>query len=241
MARDKLDRPLERWRRSHNPHTLLQLVKERAPEGKRKYRLLAAAFCRRAWAKFNAEQRHALEVIERYAEGEAKYNEMRLAVAGMRMEGYRMQPLLVEAARRKPEDGVGSVLFELLGGWWSMAPSNIDEADHRPNRSQWIDEAAWQAECARMCQIVRESFAPLFDPVKVHPNWRTKTALELAEAAYLHRDPADGTLESVRLAILADALQDAGCDSPALLDHLRNPGPHVRGYWALDLILGKPE
>jgi hypothetical protein len=39
--------------------------------------------------------------------------------------------------------------------------------------------------------------------------------------------------------VLADALEGAGCDNPDLLGHLRGPGPHVRGCWALDLLLGK--
>jgi hypothetical protein len=38
--------------------------------------------------------------------------------------------------------------------------------------------------------------------------------------------------------ILADALQDAGCDNADVLDHCRGPGPHVRGCWAVDLVLG---
>jgi hypothetical protein len=43
-----------------------------------------------------------------------------------------------------------------------------------------------------------------------------------------------------RMPILADALQDAGCDSEALLSHLRDAdATHVRGCWALDLVLGK--
>jgi hypothetical protein len=47
-----------------------------------------------------------------------------------------------------------------------------------------------------------------------------------------HFDPAC-------LARLADALEDAGCTDPELLGHLRSPGPHVRGCWAVDLVLGK--
>jgi hypothetical protein len=42
-----------------------------------------------------------------------------------------------------------------------------------------------------------------------------------------------------RLPLLADALEDAGCTDADLLGHLRGPGPHVRGCWALDLILAK--
>ena len=49
----------------------------------------------------------------------------------------------------------------------------------------------------------------------------------------------EGTFDTGRLAILSDALLDAGCDDEALLQHLREPGPHVRGCHGIDLILGK--
>jgi hypothetical protein len=55
---------------------------------------------------------------------------------------------------------------------------------------------------------------------------------KLAQAIYEERDLQ-------RLAVLADALEDAGCDSAEVLGHLRSEGPHVRGCWALDLVLGK--
>jgi hypothetical protein len=41
-----------------------------------------------------------------------------------------------------------------------------------------------------------------------------------------------------RLPILADALEEAGCDSAELLAHCRNSGPHVRGCWAVDAVRG---
>jgi hypothetical protein len=41
------------------------------------------------------------------------------------------------------------------------------------------------------------------------------------------------------LGVLSDALEEAGCDKEDILNHLRGPGPHVRGCWALDLLLGK--
>jgi hypothetical protein len=47
------------------------------------------------------------------------------------------------------------------------------------------------------------------------------------------------TLDPDRLAILADALEDAGCDNTDILSHLRGQGPHVRGCWVVDLLLGK--
>lgn len=49
----------------------------------------------------------------------------------------------------------------------------------------------------------------------------------------------DGTLDPLRLAVLADALEEAGCTDEVILRHLRGPGPHVRGCHVLDLLLGK--
>jgi hypothetical protein len=95
--------------------------------------------------------------------------------------------------------------------------------------------------------------------------WLTPTVLSLARVAYEERPGRyeqcpecrlpgrycrlchsttkvrveDGTLDPTRLAILADPLEEAGCADPDILSHLRSPGPHVRGCWALDLILGK--
>lgn len=65
-----------------------------------------------------------------------------------------------------------------------------------------------------------------------------RTVQDLAEAAYQERGE-DGTINPVRLFILADALEEVGCDNEDILMHLRSPGPHVRGCWAVDLILGK--
>lgn len=42
-----------------------------------------------------------------------------------------------------------------------------------------------------------------------------------------------------RMPELADALAEAGCTNQDLLRHCRGPGPHVRGCWVVDLVLGK--
>jgi hypothetical protein len=80
--------------------------------------------------------------------------------------------------------------------------------------------------------LLREIVGNPFRPVIFDPSWRTPTINALAQAAY-----DDRTFD--RLPILADALEDAGCADPDILGHLRGPGPHVRGCWAVDLILGK--
>jgi hypothetical protein len=60
----------------------------------------------------------------------------------------------------------------------------------------------------------------------------TTTVQQLAESIY-----SDRAFD--RLQVLADALEEAGCDNADILAHCRSPGPHVRGCWVVDLILGK--
>jgi hypothetical protein len=78
----------------------------------------------------------------------------------------------------------------------------------------------------------REVFRNPFRPVAFIPTWRTDTALSLARQMYDSRDFG-------AMPILADALQDAGCDDEHILAHCRGPGPHVRGCWVVDLVLAK--
>ncbi len=91
--------------------------------------------------------------------------------------------------------------------------------------------------------LLRDVFGnPFGPPPAVDPAWLAwngGTVRQLAEAAYEQRPAAEGLLDHARLALLADALEDAGCAEPDLLGHLRGPGPHVRGCWAVDLLLGK--
>jgi hypothetical protein len=89
------------------------------------------------------------------------------------------------------------------------------------------------------CRLLREVFGNPFRPATITPAWRTPQVVALAQAAYEERELPAGTLDVTRLAVLADALEEVGCDPADLLSHLRGPGPHVRGCWAVDLILGK--
>jgi hypothetical protein len=65
------------------------------------------------------------------------------------------------------------------------------------------------------------------------------TLVRLAQQIYEGRSQPSGNLDLARLAVLADALEEAGCQDAAVVDHLRSFGSHVRGCWAVDLILGK--
>jgi hypothetical protein len=82
------------------------------------------------------------------------------------------------------------------------------------------------------CEFLRCIFGNPFRPVAVEPSWLPSTVVALATGIYEDRG-------FDRMPILADALQDAGCDSDDILNHCRRQGEHVRGCWALDLVLGK--
>ena len=69
------------------------------------------------------------------------------------------------------------------------------------------------------------------------PLWLTES-IGVARAAYDDRLLPAGTLAPDRLAVLADALEDAGCTDAVILDHLREPGSHVRGCFVVDRALG---
>jgi hypothetical protein len=78
-----------------------------------------------------------------------------------------------------------------------------------------------------------------FRPVTLDRTWLTPTVTSLAASVYEERQLPSGLFVNQRLAILADALEDAGCANADILDHLRGGGEHVRGCWPVDLVLGK--
>jgi hypothetical protein len=86
---------------------------------------------------------------------------------------------------------------------------------------------------AIICDLLRDVFGNPFREVKFDKRWKTDTAVSLAKQMYESRE--FGTMP-----ILADALQDAGCDSDDILSHCRDAKQvHVRGCWVVDLVLGK--
>jgi hypothetical protein len=71
------------------------------------------------------------------------------------------------------------------------------------------------------------------------PAWRTAAVASLATASYNERDLPSGHLDLARLAVLADAFEEVGCTDQQVLEHLRGPGRHVRGCFAVDAVLGR--
>jgi hypothetical protein len=94
------------------------------------------------------------------------------------------------------------------------------------------EEAVEEAERRAQASLLKEIFGNPFRPVAFSTAWRSDTAVTLARQMYESRDFS-------AMPILADALQDAGCDSDDVLNHCRGSGPHVRGCWVVDLVLGK--
>ena len=82
------------------------------------------------------------------------------------------------------------------------------------------------------CEQFRCVVGNPFRPVGFDPAWRSETVVALTNGIYTDR-------AFDRLPILADALQEAGCDNADILNHCRGDGPHVRGCWVVDLVLGK--
>ena len=98
---------------------------------------------------------------------------------------------------------------------------------NHPSRSDDEDERV--AQRGLLLDIFGNPFSRC---VAVDPTWLTSDVVALATDIY-----AEKAFD--RMPILADALQDAGCANDDTLDHCRGPGPHVRGCWVVDLVLGK--
>jgi hypothetical protein len=135
--------------------------------------------------------------------------------------------LRVDIAERWADEGVS---FE---GWdpnWRSRLRNSRAAG---------SESALDPEMLAHVVLLSDVFGNPFRRTALDPAWRTPTVVALATAAYEDRIMPAGHLHPDHLAVLADALEDTGCDNVDLLSHLRGPGPHVRGCWVIDLLLGK--
>jgi uncharacterized protein (TIGR02996 family) len=125
----------------------------------------------------------------------------------------------------------------------------LEEHVPRQKRGEQMTEAskAEQIEArtsidANLAVLLRDVFDNPFRSTAVDLGWlawNQGTIPRLAWEIYEERYLPLGTLDGVRLALLADMLEDAGCTEPQLLEHCRSAGPHLRGCWALDLILAR--
>ena len=236
------------WDACDDPDRMLKLVGDRASA--RKLRLFACACCRRVWHLLHPNSRRAVEVMERFVDGQAGEGERDAAEGGAGVLVRNCNDRVPAAVRIEgaAAHGVFAALGAILG----------DEALGRRGRradprklartgASYAAEYAREAlareagrgsgrarrEAAReQCALLRDLLGNPFRPVVIDPLWKTAAVDALARGVYEER-------AFDRLPFLADALEEAGCTDPAILAHLRGPGPHVRGCWCVDLLLGK--
>jgi hypothetical protein len=195
----------------------------------RKLRLFAAACCRQV----RGTQLHslcsvALNAAERLADDRLQNQHVPRAL-------IRDLQVLAQAPARwgysywEPERVAARACQLLVEG-------EILAAMQRPQYPDWITVLQWGG-VSRGVQtaLLRDFFDDLLCPVPLDAvwlAWNDGAVRKLAQAVYDGRRFAD-------LPLLADALEEAGCTEPTLLAHCRESGEHVRGCWAVDLLLGK--
>jgi hypothetical protein len=119
--------------------------------------------------------------------------------------------------------------------WWVADSDAVAAASFFCNRQPFGRDLRQSEKAALFREIFSNPFRPAaFDPVRITP-----AVVSLAHAAYAERIGPYHDLDGVRLAILADALEESGCADDTMLSHLRSSGPHVRGCWAVDLCLNR--
>jgi hypothetical protein len=208
------------WLACDDPLRMLAFAHAQA--GERKLRLFACACARIDWRHLRPPHHHAIDTAERVAEGRAAPSALathRALSLGVASGSGRT------AAERAIERLIGAI-FDRKGGYISVSAYE----------TRWAEARAEVYPVA--CSLARCILFPFRTAART-PAWRTADAVAVAEGAYADRTAPDGHLTSLRLSILADALEEAGCTDAAILSHLRSPGPHARGCWAVDLILGK--
>jgi hypothetical protein len=188
-------------------HLRAAKLHRRAP-GQRRLRLFAAACYRRVWGSLRDPQlRATVEAAERFAD------------RALTLKGFLDVVRDTTGAAR----GLANACFSFLA-------SDPADAAVRLARSK-------KAERAAQASLLRCIFGDPFRPVSIGPAERTPTVVQLAQAAYNERALPSGELDAQRLAVLADALEEAGSTDAKLLEHLPEPGGHVRGCWGVDLVL----
>jgi hypothetical protein len=228
------------WLTYTYPTPMLEFLRRKASE--RKLRLFACACVRRAWHLLTNTGREAVEAAEAYADGmvgrealeaarRAAYEPVADAIADANMTWTLGTPL--SPAESAADAALGACDDMARGVRRYIAP--LHAAERAQGALGWTG-----GESAAQAALLRDLFGPLpFRLVTLDPAWRTPQLVALAQAAYEERELPVGTLDVARLAVLADALEEAGCDQADLLGHLRGPGPHVKGCWVVDLLLGK--
>lgn len=190
----------------------------------RKFRLLACANCRLLWRWISDKRsQEAVIVAERLADGLASEEERSIAHAA----SFNAATL---DEYEDPEDEI-VYLQSMSAAYAHNAVWDEAFVAAHANAPSVLPELTGLSVSLPLC-LLRDIFGNPFRPVTMLSHWLTASITQLAQAIYDER-------AFDRLPILADALEEAGCDDKDVLSHCRKPGPHVRGCWVVDLILGK--
>lgn len=194
----------------------------RAGVTERKCRMFATACCRRVWRFIpEGEPRRVIEALERVEDGAS--HEWEIA------RRFYESPAGATRAIKHALAAVAACCWESHTELASFVAEHCSSAVKVSGEGR----GAWGAEGRAQDELFRDIFGHLFRPVAFNPSWRTDTAVPLARLM-------GGAREFSAMPILADALQDAGCDSEDILSHCRDTNrAHVRGCWVVDLVLGQ--
>jgi hypothetical protein len=200
---------------------------------RRRIRLCMVAFCRSIWHLMTDERcRRAVEVAEQFADDPAAEADLKAAIKALpnkRRDYSALHKTAPHDAARSCTSRKERFLLASLNQVIALTVMALQNGSHGP-------EAA-AAQARQQAEMFRDVFANPFRPVALAPTHRTRTIVSLARAAYDERQFPSGGFDPHRLAVLADALEEAGA-SAEVVAHLRSPGPHVRGCFAVDLCLG---
>jgi hypothetical protein len=243
------------WLECSDPQKMLKLLRGKASD--RKLRLFACACCRRIWRHLEDERsRQAVEVAERYADGHASDEELADAedaagdanCDGMGAASAAVPPASADAyeaasALADPDYTLYDNFLDAVYHQWDASCGDYytgkEKAGSTAPRKLSVEreigrvaKARIEAERGAQAALLRDIFGNPFRLVALDPSWRKPSVVKLARTIYDKR-------AFDRLPKLADALEKSGCDNADLLAHCRQPGEHVRGCRAVDLLLGK--
>jgi hypothetical protein len=238
------------WNAAADPDAMLEHLKGlghgRTKGGQRRLRLFCCACCRRIWPQLDDESRAAVEAGERSADGLLGKQELAQVETQTKHRAWGAAPYTKRgqalwachnAVRPGAPPKRAAAVAYLVG--CVVAEGEADQIRKSANGRRPDPRLPdLRVEDAAQCALLRDIFGNPFRPASLPPVCRTPAAVSLAQAAYEERVLPSGELGPARLAVLADALEDAGCTSVEILTHLRGPGPHTRGCWPIDLIRG---
>lgn len=222
------------WPACDNPTKMLRFL--RGGASGRKLRLFAVACCRNVWHLLSDQRsRDAVELAERFADGQATEMERRSAQIAAKAAVVALYPAHEDYAASAAANAVSEdASAETNADAASFTAAEAADTDDDP-----ADETMWMAERLRQAALLLDIFGSPLRPMSFHPIWATDTVRDLAQTIYEDRALPSGHLDNRRMSLLADALEKAGCHDADILGHCRQKSPHVRGCWVVDAVLGR--